>query len=140
MEEWAQEAVELWRASREPIAKAVLEGIEQNPHLPVKKYTLDDLLQMVDGAGAMIVEELEGAGTDIRDVFINSVWPGIFAQGQPLSALVGQMTMNAVLVYNVIVPQASEKNREKIGRFYINFYVKLNLDIVKVGLECGVTS
>jgi hypothetical protein len=140
MEAWAKEAVDLWRDNRISIAEAILEGVQQNPHLALKAYTLDDMLQMVDGGAAMIAEELEGTGMDIRDTFMQTVFPGILAQGQPLSHLVGQMTMNAVLVFNILVRKATEANRDKIARFYINWYVKLNLDIVTIGLQCGVTS
>lgn len=138
MEAWEKEAINLWRKNRTAIAEAILEGVQQNPHLAVKSYTLDDMLQMVDGGAAMIAEELEGTGFDIRDTFMNTVFPGILAQGQPLSHLVGQMTMNAILICSILSRKATKKNREKISRFYINWYVKLNLDIVNIGLTADV--
>lgn len=144
MEAWAQEAIDLWRNNTMEIVRAFHEGAENNPHLPpddpVKNYSVDDTIQLVHGVGAMIAEELEGRGTDIKDTYMLSVIPGILSQGQSLATLVGVVTMNAVLAYNLIVPKATPENREMIGRFVVNWYVKFNLDMVKVGLETGAAT
>ncbi|MRG94792.1 hypothetical protein [Polyangium spumosum] len=135
MESWAAEVVELWKKNRIPLAERTLQALQQNPHVPVKSYTFEDFIQMVDGTGAMIAEELEARGSDVRDTWLNSVVPGILSQGQPLSALVGQVTMNAIVIYNLLVPLASEEHRAKIGSFIQNWYAKFNTDLVAVGLE-----
>jgi hypothetical protein len=144
MEAWAKEAIELWQTNRLEIVRAFHAGAAQNPYLPpddpVKNYSVEDTIQMVDGAGAMIAEELEGRGSDIKDTYMMSVIPGILSQGQSLATLVGVVTMNAVLACNLIVPKASPEHRDQIGRFYVNWYVKFNLDMVRVGLESGATT
>jgi hypothetical protein len=144
MEAWAKEAIDLWQTHRLDIVRAFHDGAAQNPHLPpddpVKNYSVEDTIQMVDGAGAMIAEDLEGRGTDIKDTYMNAVIPGILSQGQSLATLVGVVTMNAVLAYNLIVPKASPEHRDQIARFYVNWYVKFNLDMVKVGLEAGAAT
>jgi hypothetical protein len=137
MEAWTVEFFDLWQKNRIRIAEAVRDGVQRNPYMPVKGYTVDDLVQMVDGVTAMIREELEGGGSDVRDMYMNAVIPGLLAQGEPLSGLVGQTTMNAIVVHGLIVPQASDKNREQIGTFLTNWYSKFNLDIVRVGLDAG---
>ena len=137
MEAWAIEFLDLWQSNRVRIAEAVRDSVQRNTFMPVKGYTVDDLLQMVDGVTAMIREELEGTGSDVRDTYMNAVIPGLLAQGEPLSGMVGQTTMNAVVVHGLIAPQASEKHRDQISTFLTNWYSKFNLDIVKVGLESG---
>ena len=139
MEPWAQELVDLWRSNREQIARLFQEAVDKNPDMPIK-YTLEDFLQMVDGGAAMIAEHLEGTTSDIWDTYINSVIPGILSQGQPLSGLVGQLTMNGMLIHSLLVPIASDKHRDKVGTGLINYYVKFNSEVVKIGLELGVKS
>jgi len=140
MEAWAREVVDLWRDNRVRLAEVTLQAVLQNPNMPVKAYTVEDFLQMVDGTSAMIAEELSGQGSEIRDTWLNSVIPGVLSQGQPLSGVVGQITMNALVIYNQLVPRASEENRAKISTFIINWFAKFNTDLVKVGLEFGVQS
>ncbi len=137
MQAWAQEFVEVWKANNRRMAEAVLKAIRQNPSIAMS-YTLEDLEQMFLGSLAMMQEELEGRGTDIRDTYINSVMPGIFAQGEKLSSLVHQVTFNAVLVYNLLIPEVSEANREDAGNYLMWWYANLNRDIILVGLENGV--
>lgn len=140
MEPWVQELIELWGERKYHIAVQVMEAIKNNPYLPVRTYTISDLQQMFEGFGAMIFEPLVSNSSDIRDTFMNSVIPGILSQGQSLSGFVGQITMNAIIVYNDIVPRASEANRARIGRFLTNSYVKFNSDNVNIGLSLGCKS
>lgn len=137
MEAWATEVLSLWTSNRGRIAEIWLDAVSKNPYLPMKTYTIDDMLQMADGMSAMMAEELQGQGSDIRDMFMNSVIPGILAQGQPLSATVGQITMNGILLYSFLVPLASEENRPHVGSFLLKFYIRMNQDIVKIGLDAG---
>jgi hypothetical protein len=138
MEAWASEFLEVFKGRKVPVAEVVLRGIQQNPDLPVKEYSVDDLVQMTDGFIAMMAESLEGRSTEIRDTYVNSVIPGILAQGQPLASFVGQITMNCVLIYNELIPYVSSEHREKAGWFLINWMVQYNSDIVRIGLEVGV--
>lgn len=140
MEDWAREFLDLWQANRVRIAETLCTAAEKNPYVPVKGYSVGDFVQMVDGFVAMIREELDSGGGDVRDMYMSAVVPGLIAQGQPLSVLVGQLTMNAIIVHGLLVPQASDKNREQISTFLANWYMKFNLDMVKVGLECGAAS
>ncbi len=137
MEAWAQHFVELWQANRVHIAQGILEGIRRNPYLPVKEYSLDDIHQIFDGTLAMMTERLSGQGNDIWDTYMMSVIPGILAQGQPLSALVGQITMNAIVTHQLLVPMANDEYRDKISEFITNWYVHVNSETVKIGLESG---
>jgi len=140
MEPWAREFLDIWQARKLRIAEVVLEACQQNEDLPVRSYSLEDMVQIFEGFIAMISEALEGKSSDIRDTYMNSVIPGLLAQGQPLSGVVGQVTMNAVLVYNEIVPHASEAHRAQIATYLTNWYVKFNADIVQIGIDVGSTS
>jgi hypothetical protein len=138
MEAWASEFLEVFKTRKIDVAQACLRGLQRNPEVPVKNYTLDDILQMTEGFIAMITESLNGHSSDIRDTYMDSVIPGIFAQGQPMAALVGQMTMNAVLVFNEIIPSVSATHRDEAAIWLTNWYVKFNADIVRIGLANGV--
>lgn len=137
MDAWAQHFVELWQENRVNIAQGILEGIRRNPYLPVKEYSLDDIHQMFDGALAMMMERIAGEGNDIWDTYMMSVIPGILAQGQPLSAFVGQITMNGMVLHQLLVPIAREEHRDKISEFLTNWFVHINSETVKIGLEVG---
>jgi hypothetical protein len=137
MEAWAQELVELWRNNRELIASVFQSAAGKNPDMPIK-YQFEDWLQMVDGGAAMVAEYLEGTTTDIWDTYINTVVPGVLSQGQPLSGVIGQLTMNGMLIHSLLVPLAADEHRELIATALINYYVKFNSEVVKIGLELGV--
>lgn len=140
MEPWMAEFFAVWQKHRIEIAQLMLEAIETNPLVPVKGYSLDDALQIFDGVFAMMQEELTQAGTDVRDTYMNVVIPGLLAQGQPLAALVGQATMNAVLIDAFLTPKAKKKYRTEISRYIAKFYMKLNMDMTTIALEAGAAS
>jgi hypothetical protein len=140
MEPWAREFIDLWHTRKHHIAEVVLQAIQNNPDLPVKNYSLEDIVQIFEGFIAMITEAIEGKSSDTRDTYMNTVIPGLLAHGQPLSGIVGQVTMNAVLVYKELVPYASEAHRTQIATYLTNWYVQFNADIVKIGIESGATS
>jgi hypothetical protein len=137
MDAWAEHLVAVWQANRVAIAEAIIEAIKNNPHWPVKDYSIEDVQQIFDGLLAMIVEHIKGEGKDIWDTYMNSVIPGLLSQGNPLSAMVGQVTMNGMVLHKLLVPRADEQHRAKISEFLINYYTYLNGEMVKVALENG---
>jgi hypothetical protein len=136
MDAWAEHFVELWQANRVAIAEALLEAIKRNPNFPVKDYSMEDLHQMFDGSLAMMVEKIVGKENDIWDTYMNSVIPGLLAQGNPLSGLVGQVTMNAIVVHQLLVPIADKAYRDQISEFLTNWFVTVNGEIVRIGIAC----
>jgi hypothetical protein len=135
MEAWAQELLDIWQTHKVEISQAILDGIERNPGLPIKPYKMDDMLQLTEGFIAMMREDLEGGSKAIWETYMNTVFPGVLAQGQPLSALVGQITMNAVICYNVTMRYASPEHRDQMGPWLTNWYVAWNSEIVRIGQE-----
>ena len=137
MDAWEQHFVELWQTKRDVIAQAILNAAQRNPYLPVKEYQLDDVHQFFDGTLAMMRERLAGEGNDIWETYMESVIPGILSQGQPLSAFVGQVTMNAIVLHQILVPASEEEHRDKISEFLTNWFVQVNSEIVKIGIAIG---
>jgi hypothetical protein len=137
MDAWAEHFVELWQANRVAIAEAVLEAVKRNPHMPVKGYSMEDMQQMFDGTLAMMVEMIKGEEAEIWDTYMNVVIPGLIAQGNPLSALIGQLTMNGVVLHQLLVPRAREEHRDKISEFLVNFYSAFNSESVRMTYESG---
>jgi hypothetical protein len=45
--------------------------------------------------------------------------------------------MNAIVTHQLLVPIAKEEYREQISEFITNWYVHVNSETVKIGLECG---
>lgn len=140
MEAWAEHFVSVWQKNRVVIAETVLEAVKRNPYLPVKDYALDDIQQIFDGTLAMMTERLIGESTDMWDNYIDTIIVGILSQGQPLSALVGQVTMNGMLVHQLLVPLAQKKYRPQISEFLIHWFISANIAIVKVGASIGNVS
>jgi hypothetical protein len=138
MDAWAEHFVELWQGNRVAVAEAVLKAIRGNPHFPVKDYAMEDMQQIFDGVLAMMVEQIKGEESEIWDTYMNVVMPGLVAQGNPLSALVGQTTMNGIVLYQLLVPRAKEEYREQVGQFLISFYTRFNVETVKLTYESGV--
>ena len=137
MDAWAQHFVEVWKANRVAIAEAVMAAVKRNPHYPVKEYSIEDAHQVFDGLLAMMLEHINGEGNEIWDTYVNAVVPGLLSQGNPLSALVSQCTMNGIVLHQLLVPRAHEEYRDKISEFLINYYAYLNSETVRVGLENG---
>ncbi len=134
MEAWASEFVSVWQASNTRLAELVVAAIEQNPSI-TQKYQVTDFEQIMLGALAMIREELSGSSRDARDAYMQTVFPGLLAQGEPLAAIVNQVTLNAVIVYNELIPRISKENRDRAGQFLMWWYAAFNGEIVTVGLE-----
>lgn len=137
MEAWVDELICVWQNNRVEIAQLMLEAVETNPWIPVKGYRIEDVLQIFDGVLAMMQEELLQTGTEVRDTYMNVVIPGLLAQGQPLDALVGQATMNAVLINALISSKAKEQYRSHIARYVATFYARLNTEMMKIAKEAG---
>ncbi|HRI71463.1 MAG TPA: hypothetical protein PK156_44825 [Polyangium sp.] len=140
MEAWATEFITVWEKNRVQFAQAGLDAIQGNPLLPVKEYSLSDSLQFLDGTTAMMREVLTGSGTDVRDMYFNSVIPGIIAQGQPVSGFVAQVTLVAVVFASSLLPQIRKKHRDQAAKFLAEFYMEFNYQIVKIGMEMGAKS
>jgi len=136
---WVEEFIKVWQESRLQIAQLVLDAFETSPHTPIKGYRIEDTLQLMDGVFAMMHEHLLQTGNDAWDTYMNTVVPGFLAQGQPLGVLVGSATMNAALLASWLAPKADEKYRDEIIKFVANFYMKINMDIIKVAFEVGAT-
>lgn len=137
MEPWVADFLDVWQKNRIELGQLMLEAFTNNPYFPVKGYSLDEVLQVFDGVFAMMQEELLQQGTDVRDTYMNVVVPGLLAQGLPLTVLAGQTTMNAVLIDALLAPKAKKKHRAQITRFVANFYMKLNMDMMKIAMEEG---
>lgn len=140
MDAWAENLVAVWTENRVTVAETILSAIKSNPYLPVKDYSLDDIQQIFDGTLAMMAERMSGQGNEIWDTYMETVIPGLLFQGQPVSALVGQVTMNGMLLHQLLVPLAEEQHRPKISEFLINWFVNVNTEIVKIGVKCGVAN
>ncbi|MDC3954537.1 hypothetical protein [Polyangium jinanense] len=136
MEAWATELLEVWTRNRDVIADTMLDATSNNPYLPVK-YTREDLMQIFDGARAMMAEDLGGESSELRDTYMNSVVPGLVAGGQPLSAIAGQIVINAIQLQSVLIPAMSEKHRNQAATFFRNWYCRMCMDTVRIGLEQG---
>jgi len=137
MEEWANEFISVWEKNRVELAEVGLHHIQNNALLPIKEYTLADSLQLLDGTTAMMREVLEGTGSDVRDMYFNTVIPGILAQGQPVAGFVGQVTLVAIVFAGLVLPQISDKHRADGAKFIANFYMNFNYEIVRIGIEMG---
>jgi hypothetical protein len=137
MEAWAKEFITVWEQNREQLAKLGLHHIQNNPLIPIKEYALDDALQLLDGTTAMMREVLEGTGTDVRDMYFNSVVPGVLAQGNPPQAFVAQVTLVAVLYTAMVLPQIRETYRSQAAEFLGTFFMTFNYEIVKAAMEMG---
>lgn len=138
MEAWQEHLLDLWQTNLDAIAQTVCDAMARNPHLPVK-YTREDLFQMFEGHLAMMNERFGGSSTEIWDTYVEVVYPGIFEQGQSITAMAGQVVMNAVLLQRLLVPLAREEFRDEIAEFLLRWYVELSMEIVKAGLKSGVT-
>ncbi|MDI1443203.1 hypothetical protein [Polyangium sp. 6x1] len=139
MDAWAHHFVELWRANRELIGVTIVEHIRSNPFLPVK-YALPDVHQMFDGSLAMMIEKLEGKETIAWDTYMDSVIPAFYGQGATISGLVGQITANAMILYNILVPRAAEEHRQNIADFLARWFIEVNMTVIKIGIDAGVKS
>jgi len=135
MEPWVEEFINLWQKHRIEIAQLMLEAFETNPHVPIKGLRLEDALQLFDGVFAMMQEELLQTGNDAWDTYMSTVVPGFLAQGQPIGIMVGQATMNAVLLDSLLAPKAKKKYRTQITRFIANFYMRVNIEMTKIAFE-----
>lgn len=137
MEAWAKEFLSVWEKNREQLAEVGLHHIQTNPLIPVKEYTLNDTYQFLDGVTAMIREDLMGEGTDVRDMYVNTVFPGILALN-PVSALVAQLTLISNVYSSLVLPQIRKKHRPKATEFLAYFYMRMNYDVVKIGIDMGL--
>jgi hypothetical protein len=135
MDAWAEHFVAVWQENRVAIAEAVLEAVKRNPRYPNKTYSMEDMQQLFDGTLAMMIEMIRGEETEIWDTYMNVVMPGLVAQGNPLSALVGQITMNGMVLHQLLVPRAQEEYRSQVSQFLINFYSAFNSESVKLTYE-----
>lgn len=133
MEAWAQEVLDIWQNNRVEYAQAFIDVQLLNEQITTK-YTLEDMLQMTDGFIAMMREGLEGSSSDIRDTYMNSMFPAILAGGTSLASVVSQITHNAVTAYALTSKLASEANRERILNFMRTYYGGWNYEIVNIGL------
>lgn len=136
MEAWAREFLDVWQANRDRIADTMLQAIADNPHLPVK-YSRQDVMQIFDGVRAMIEEALVGQSTELWEMYFDTVLPAMFAGGQPVGALAGQVVINSMLLQSVLIPAMSAENADKAATFFRNFYCKICMDSVKIGILQG---
>ncbi|MDC0749532.1 hypothetical protein [Polyangium mundeleinium] len=94
-------------------------------------------MQIFDGVRAMAEEALVGQSTELREMYMDTVLPSMFAGGQPIGALAGQVVINAMLLQSVLIPAMSAENAEKAATFFRNFYCKICMDSVRLGIEQG---
>jgi hypothetical protein len=136
---WAQELMDTFKARNSEISAMIVRACEQNPDMK-GRFTLSDAEQMMLGVQAMMIEELDERGNDVRDTYMNTVIPGIISQGGEanqatmLCALVSQVTFNAVLVYNDLIPRLSAAHQDDASYFFCWWYARLNAEITQVGL------
>lgn len=137
MEAWAKEFIKVWEKNRVLMAEVGFLHLKNNPLLPINEYTLNDATQFLDGTTAMMKEELEGTGNDVRDMYFNTMVPGVLAQGQSTSGFVSQVTLVAVVYASIVLPQMSKKHREKSAIYLATFWGNFNHVIVKTSIEMG---
>jgi hypothetical protein len=80
-------------------------------------------------------EDLAGASRDIRDTFFPYVFGSMVSNGENLSAICAQITLNSVVTHLQLVPQISPENQELAALYLRKFWAKFNMEIVEAYLR-----
>jgi hypothetical protein len=129
MEPWAKEVLQVWKDNIRLISEAIITASETNPAV-AGKYTVEDIAQMMLGVHAMMAERLGEGNGEVYDTYINTVIPGILAQGEKLSVLVRYVALNGMMSSHSIAPLLSSEHRDAGVAFVQNWWAEHVCDIV----------
>lgn len=134
MEAWARDLIDVWNNGAEELANALLESMTNDPKRG-GQYKLEDMMQIVRGGNAIIGELLEHGTTEGRDAYINTVIPGIHAQGETLPMMISQTVFIQMQMFQMAIVRVKPEHRADASKFFIRWCMDFQRDIATVVLE-----
>lgn len=134
MEPWFEELLKVWRDSIDDLAQELLDAYERDPSQR-GKWDLETLRQLNQGGIALIPAEYAGNGTEMREAYLESVLPGMFAAGSSLPVTCASTIEMAMRTYPLLMARMTPENREKASDFLCRTWGRYTFDLIRVGLN-----
>ena len=87
-----------------------------------QRYSDEELHQLLNGFEAMVVEALEGRGTQTRDLFVETAIPAVLAAGESPSGLVHNTVGFAILLTTHLLDSLPPEHRTEAGDWLAHFF------------------
>ncbi|MDI1477093.1 hypothetical protein [Polyangium sp. y55x31] len=136
MEPWAREFLDAYTAAIPDAAQALLDSLNKDPTRK-GQYKLDDMAQVLQGGLAMAREYLEQGTTEIRDTYVNTVIPGMIAQGETPEMVVSQSYFAGIIQTVSIFAKIRPEFRREATEFWAWWGMQYMREQYKVAVECA---
>ena len=124
------------RTRRDAYVKLAFDEVRPSADPNVPGLTLRDVEQMIDGFIALVVEGLVGESREVRELYLDTVIPGLVAGGHTTTArLAADVAQFGISVSLDAVGALPESDRAEGGRWIAKFFHEYIHDLIVVGEE-----